>query len=294
VRATLLIVVPLIACGSSSGPRINCPTGTEPEKTDHARGCKRPDGAWHGPFASLHPGGKQRDVGQYDEGVPDGTWTSYGPDGKVLGSYEIVDGTGVVQRWHDNGQLAAEIPYRNGRREGVSRHWHENGQKSSESPMHDDRLHGVARRWSAAGIKLGEAPYEHGRQHGTARLWDESGTLTRETEYFHGTRTRETVYESGEQVSNQTWEIDPPGDHIATRTHPDIDPDWQRCTEHHECELVTTVCCACDAGDSVAVNHRHADQARERFRRDCTTPCPSMLCPRVSGRCDDGRCVSAE
>lgn len=290
----MLFSILVLACGSSSGSRVNCPSGTELDNTDYARGCKRADGTWHGPFVSRYDNGKQRRVGQYDEGVPDGTWTSYGPDGTVLGTFEMVGGTGVVKHWHENGNVATEIPYQNGRRHGVARWFHDNGQLSTESPMHDDRVHGVSVRWSAGGTKLSETPYEHGREHGVARRWNEGGVLTRELEYFHGTRIREVVYEDGKQVSSQTWDIPPPGERIVTRSHPDIDPEWQRCTAHHECELVTTTCCACGAQDSVAVSFLHADKAEKRLRRECTQECPSMLCQRISGRCEEGRCVSAE
>lgn len=121
MRPAAIALFLVMACGSKGGPRLDCPAGTRLEKNEYARGCKLPDGTWHGPFAALRDSGKARNVGRYNAGVPDGTWTAYGPDGTVLGTYAIVDGTGTQRHWHDNGQLATEIPYKDGRREGLAR-----------------------------------------------------------------------------------------------------------------------------------------------------------------------------
>jgi len=295
MRALLILAI-VAGCGHAPGPRLDCPAGTSPADTGAARGCKRPDGTWHGPFVSRYPDGKPNQIGAFKDGVQDGAWQVLAPDGRVLGSYEIVDGAGVVVDWHEGGAKKSELHYRDGKQEGAFTTWHPNGEKASEGSFHDVVLDGPVTMWSDAGRMTMKVHHTEGRMHGLSQSWDPAtGELVREEEYVHGQRVREAVHAGGKLVSEQRWPIEEPGTSIATRGHPRIDAAWQTCTRHDECSLVATTCCACDAGEYVAVHFRREEDARKALAVSCEdATCPAQMCQRVDGRCDGGRCVSAQ
>jgi antitoxin component YwqK of YwqJK toxin-antitoxin module len=293
-----LAVTLLIACAKKPPPkpRVECPVGTTETESWDSVGCKRPDGTWHGPFVAMYEGGKINKTGAFKDGVFDGAWQVFARDGRVLGTFEVVDGTGVVIDWHASGTKASEATYRNGKIDGVQRTWHPNGVKAIEASYRDGRQHGVATQWAESGTKITEETYEDGRRHGEAKTWEPaSGELVAEAVYTHGTRVRQTTYAGGKVTSTAESRVPEPGTRIATRDYQGIDPAWQTCERHDECELIATTCCACGAGDHVAVNYRHLDEASKAIKTDCAkADCPEQRCNMVSGRCDAGRCTSAE
>lgn len=292
------VVMAMAACGCGGsrggGPAIECPAGTEAADSEYARGCKRNDGTWHGPFVSMHSGGWMQKSGAFRDGVPDGVWKVYTSDGHVLGTYEIVDGNGVVRDWYDSAAKRGEVTYRGGQPDGVARTWYENGQVQSEVTWRAGWQHGKNTVWDERGVKQLEASYDDGRQHGVARFW-ELGQLVREEEYEHGERVRQTLYQRGAVVSEQRSPVTEPAGKIVTRGHPKVDPAWQACRAHHECDMVSKGCCPCGAGDHVAVHYKHRAAAEAALRQDCSSrSCPQQLCMKVDARCDGGRCATVE
>jgi len=286
-----------IACGHGNGrgARLDCPTGTKAADTGFARGCKRPDGTWHGPFASVHEGGKPHRTGTYRDGVPEGRWTLYAQDGRLLGSFEIIDGNGVMLDWSDSGQKISETPYRAGKIDGVATTWYPDGRKSSEAVLREGFQEGVTTHWNASGTKISEQSFRHGRLHGVARTWDPAtGAPVQEREHDNGYVIRETNYKDG-VASTRSYPPPEEPRNIHATTHPSIDPAWQICQEHADCELVTLTCCACGANNYAGVHYKHAQAAHKAVQPDCEkTECPAMHCNLVLARCHQGRCASAE
>lgn len=97
--------------------------------------------------------------------------TEFHADGKVKCSYEKVDAQTVrMVRFHENGQLAEQGQYRNGRPDG---RW---------------------QTWEADGTKTSEINYQNGVRHGEFRVYDRSnGSVT------------EIVYAAGKLTSANKW-----------------------------------------------------------------------------------------
>lgn len=70
--------------------------------------------------------------------LPDGQWTYHGEciqwnsEGRLLGSFVIERGNGVVYEWYDNGVLASEGNLKDGTLTGRLRTWDEAGEILSE------------------------------------------------------------------------------------------------------------------------------------------------------------------
>ena len=79
--------------------------------------------------------GKRILIEHYTNDLPDGFFTSWNEDGKELGSYKMVMGTGTVMAWWPNGNKKSEIPARDGKPHGVMIGYAEDGKKQSEIPM---------------------------------------------------------------------------------------------------------------------------------------------------------------
>lgn len=59
--------------------------------------------------------------------VLDGTSSKWNSNGDLIGTFDIVDGTGVQRVWYDNGQLSCENPMVDGLLTGLQRGWDEGG-----------------------------------------------------------------------------------------------------------------------------------------------------------------------
>ena len=66
--------------------------------------------------------------GQYRNGLFDGKWVYYNPDGGLVGVGNYDLGTGVQKGWWPNGNLKREIHYRNNVKHGVESWYNEVGE----------------------------------------------------------------------------------------------------------------------------------------------------------------------
>lgn len=280
----------------------DCPKGTTP---DHFEGensvsyeCVLPNGKRHGPFVRYHANGKKAHEGAWRDGVPDGRWEGWDENGSSLGSFVIKDGTGVWIDWYPNGKKRAERNYLKGKLEGEGFAWYENGQLEIKGAYLEGMQHGLWVWFYEDGQKQAEVEYLYGRNHGTARFWNKDGTLLREEEHRHGHKLSETLYEGGKIIATNKFPLEEPqGNRIISRGHPAIDPAWQACSEHTECQAIPTTCCACGAGDMVAVHYRYTRAAQEKLvpPGSCDeVECPSMMCLKMYTRCEEGACVTSE
>jgi len=76
---------------------------------------------------------------------------------------------GLFEMWHDNGQLAVNVPYRDGKREGLFQSWYENGQKEEEVKFKDGKEYGLCYRWYSNGCKKEESNFKEGKQYGLCK-----------------------------------------------------------------------------------------------------------------------------
>ena len=115
-------------------------------------------------------------------------WKQWSTEGKLLGTYEITNGTGTEYRWHDNGKLQSEDSLRAGRRTGTSRGWLPSGELLLETTYYDDRE--VMRSYEK-GVPVSD----------TVLIDDE---IQSETHYdTDGSVTRIDRYENGKLVSSE-------------------------------------------------------------------------------------------
>jgi hypothetical protein len=120
------------------------------------RGGRR-DGVW-----TLFVDGRRRTEGHYHEGVPDGVFRSWGPDGKLLGESRFVAGTGHWTEWNPEKVIVEDGDCEAGLRHGA---W----TRLSESGSYD---HGVA----------------HGHWRVPAELGNPNEVAASEGDYVHGHR----------------------------------------------------------------------------------------------------------
>jgi antitoxin component YwqK of YwqJK toxin-antitoxin module len=100
------------------------------------------------------------------------------------GDQKLLDGepfTGVGYYLYEEGQLEAEITYRDGVQMGLRRAWYPSGQLQHEYHMFRGVFHGKKREWHDNGRLAEEADYELGFKL-RSKCWDEDGNLIEEFE----------------------------------------------------------------------------------------------------------------
>jgi antitoxin component YwqK of YwqJK toxin-antitoxin module len=93
---------------------------------------------------------------------PWGTWKFYFEDGKIQEEVNYDDQglmDGVWKVWYPNGTLFIESYFKNGERNGMTREWYDNGKIQHESNYENGEIKGVARNWSEKGTLLSEKFY---------------------------------------------------------------------------------------------------------------------------------------
>lgn len=93
--------------------------------------------------------------------------------------------TGCVGKeyYYNNGQLAGETPFKNGKANGIEKKYYENGRLKGETPYTDGKLNGVVKEYYETGELLREAPYKNGEHDGVAKIYDKNGQL-REKRFY--------------------------------------------------------------------------------------------------------------
>jgi len=106
----------------------------------------------HGPWRSYHASGQVAHETHYIEGKEHGVARQYDEDGTLIGSYEMVYGSGLDLWYHDKGVLAEERGYQDGERHGFERWWNEDNRTiHEESHFWRGLAHGIMRQWTAQG-----------------------------------------------------------------------------------------------------------------------------------------------
>ncbi|HKW80783.1 MAG TPA: hypothetical protein VJQ49_07235 [Casimicrobiaceae bacterium] len=128
-------------------------------------------------------------VGACRDGVPNGAWELYLPDGRLraVGAFSQGRKTGTFIFWTGDGARIAVVPYNDDIRVGTVALWYTargNGRElrpKSEAPYVEGKPHGVKRSWYRSGAPSVEARYENGLL-AEASAWTEAGARLSDAE----------------------------------------------------------------------------------------------------------------
>ena len=84
-------------------------------------------GNLHGAYRVWHRNGQLAEELRYRDGLMHGVSRDWNETGRLLGSFTMVNGSGLQRYWHENGQLKMEISSRNGKFHGRCRDWLRDG-----------------------------------------------------------------------------------------------------------------------------------------------------------------------
>ena len=188
-RSLLLLLVLsslLFACGSDKEAWWEksdaCPEGATIDRDGRDVFCAN-EGVRHGRFASYAEGGERELLsGAYKSGKRDGTWTQSNLAGEVLGTFQLVEGTGTVYVWREDGSVETQAQHEGDVRSGTWARYHD-----------------------AAGqtIKLEEGQHTSGKADGKWTFRDHTGRTTREIDYRAGEVWETRLFEAGELATTQ-------------------------------------------------------------------------------------------
>jgi hypothetical protein len=84
-------------------------------------------GNFHGACRVWHRNGQLAEELRYRDGLMHGVSREWDETGRLLGSFTMVNGSGLQRYWHDNGQIKMEISSLNGKFHGRCRDWLRDG-----------------------------------------------------------------------------------------------------------------------------------------------------------------------
>jgi hypothetical protein len=93
------------------------------------------------------PNGQLCSERSYQKGLLHGVCKQWSPNGKLLGRFEMKEGTGIETVWWDNGQLRSERETLDDKRDGRSRFFSDRGMLIEELWYRQGALHGPARHF---------------------------------------------------------------------------------------------------------------------------------------------------
>ncbi|MEO7989689.1 MAG: hypothetical protein ABI663_09125 [Chryseolinea sp.] len=92
----------------------------------------------------------------------------------------------VLKTKYSNGAPRAEIPYKNGKRNGKATEFYLTGKVFQETDYVNGMKHGFARKYYEDGVLLQETSYDSNRVQGIQKKYRKDGMLASEAPYFHG------------------------------------------------------------------------------------------------------------
>jgi len=190
-------------------PKLVCDDGTAPSPAPAPEPtwyCARPDGTRHGPFITLFPDGSIEIQGSYKDGALDGPWTrahartgaiveqgtyaagqkhgrwtQSNPSGTTIGEYELVAGSGVEKRWHDEGSLYSETKLKAGVLDGPTKTFAPDGPILNSARYVNGKLDGNHVFGTRNSMRF-EETFSNGVRRGPRRIWHQ-GLLVADEQY---------------------------------------------------------------------------------------------------------------
>lgn len=162
-------------------------------------------GLKNGVWQEWNPSGQLITRGEYQAGKRKGIWTQWSMSGQKCqeGAYWPPQQTpenhqdlrhGLWQRWHNNGQLAAQFTLERGMFQGAIQSWHANGQRDMQGQYVDNKANGVFIYWRENGNKMIESTYRLSEKNGPWKYWYESGSIHEEGQFLNGKKHGPWVY----------------------------------------------------------------------------------------------------
>jgi antitoxin component YwqK of YwqJK toxin-antitoxin module len=91
----------------------------------------------HGPWSEHHPNGRVKTQGEFIDGNPAGAWRTFREDGSLAREVRYRDGKldGEEVVWHGNGVVGMRGTWKDGAREGLFTYWDEEGSLVREEEL---------------------------------------------------------------------------------------------------------------------------------------------------------------
>jgi len=146
--------------------------------------------------------GALQEEGLFRNGLKEGTWVVYHPDGvfpaKVI-TYAEGMYNGPYMEFNERGQLTLRASYKNNILDGP---WgkYRFGRAEAEAAYKNGKLDGRSREYDdQSGKLIKEVNYKDGKQHGMLRFFNEAGEVTLEYEYKDGEKVGGGIVEEPEE-----------------------------------------------------------------------------------------------
>ena len=94
--------------------------------------------------------------------------------------------TGIIQSFHENGQLRRRQNYKDGKRDGLQETFHDNGQLEVRHNYKDGKPDGLWDSFHENGQLWIRGNYKDGKQDGLTEFFDEEGNLSITFTYRNG------------------------------------------------------------------------------------------------------------
>lgn len=148
-------------------------------------------------------------MGQYEQGVQTGTWTTWHPlETEVKsseGEYRQGLKHGVWKTWDEEGRLLSEETYSEGEWDGPYVEYGEGGEPVVQRTYSRGRPEGVQIEWYPDGAKKSQSVYVDGRLDGPQEQWYPSGQKRAEGLLKDGKRVGRWVYYNADGTVNESW-----------------------------------------------------------------------------------------
>ena len=136
---------------------------------------RKKDGVWK--YYSKSPYYKTKEE-SYKDGVKDGPWRIFYPDG----------------------QLSAEVNWKDGVRDGPWREYFENGEPRIIANFVQGKLHGDYEIYILGNILIKKGQYYHGDMDGIWYYYDDQGYLTKKERWYRGFLQQEAEFKDGKFI----------------------------------------------------------------------------------------------
>ncbi len=183
---------------------------------------------------AFYADGKPAHAGQLNNGVREGRWVSYAPDGTTVttsGIYRKGRRDGQWVHRDDTGRLYVQIGYapepadpvlsavsrETGNENGPFKRYYPDGSVELTGAYRAGRFHGHFRRYGRNGKMAYEGQYVNGQKEGLWKIYDSTGQLQREEHYAagrlqgafrifrNGRLAFETVYKDGKEIGPRRY-----------------------------------------------------------------------------------------
>jgi antitoxin component YwqK of YwqJK toxin-antitoxin module len=140
-------------------------------------------GKMNGRTTLYYSSGRKMWEGNYRDDREDGESRQWSEEGKLLGQYRLVRGTGTRITWNQNGTKESQCEHRDGKLHGHCTTWRADGSVLKEEEYRNDKRHGRHVVWwdHRRGRKHEEGSYKDGKREGVWREWSLEGKMTQGT-----------------------------------------------------------------------------------------------------------------